>query len=289
MAFLLRQRTQLTSLQNQLHEGQKAPEKTENEELKPPDHQNQDIFSENLAIIKELQLKLDGMAVELRIRGEMIVERDNALEHMHKKLHDLETQISIFKDQIAPALEQTITELRTQKEALLETIEKQDEAIRVKDDRILASQKILEHAGLGNLITLEELQVQLDKKDKQIIEQEEAIKTLQQQVDQLPTICLQMNNQIKKRDSQINELKIYNSVLNKKLHFLQQDLNKNTAESGTIVTDLTNQMIHLQEELQAHQQKTSILDKEILLLNGLLMEKEAKIVKLEEKIQNFLF
>ena len=61
---------------------------------------------------------MDGLTVEMKIRGEMIVERDNKIEELEKALHDLDAQISIFKSQIAPALESTITELRTQKENL---------------------------------------------------------------------------------------------------------------------------------------------------------------------------
>ncbi len=297
ISFLLRQRAQLTKLQEQLvqekrdREGEVKTSEQLTESNQPMEKEkrlNYDDFSENLGIIKDLQSKLDGMAIELKIRGEMIVERDNKIGQLEKKIYEFDTQISIFKGQIAPALEQTITDLRAQEDKLQKTIEQQKLEIEDKNERIQASQNILKKAGLGELLELEEYQVTINKKDVILNQQLEEMENLQEQVDQLPVICLRMTEEIKSRESEIHSLKVYNKVLNKKLIDVQQNLS-HTNESDTTITDLSRKIIEIQDQLQEEKNRTALLDKEILLLNGLVTEKESKIEKLEEKLQNILF
>ena len=296
--FLFRQRSQLLKLQGLLVQEERPQDKeTETEELasepviqnRRVEKRNHDEFSESLGIIKELQSKLDGMTIELKIRGEMIIERDNKISELEKKIYDLDTQVIIFKEQIAPVLEQTITDLRIQKENLQEVIDKQKLEILDKEERINASKNILKQAGMGKLLELEEYQISLNKKNIIINEQIDEIKELQEQVDQLPVICLRMTDEIKNRESKIHSLQVYNKVLNKKLITVQQDLNKKNNESDTSITDLSKTIMELQDNLQEEKSRTTLLDKEILLLNSLILEKESKNSKLEEKLQNLLF
>jgi len=51
-----------------------------------------DEFSENFKLIKELQEKLDGLTVEMKIRGEMVVERDTKIAELEKKIFALEAK-----------------------------------------------------------------------------------------------------------------------------------------------------------------------------------------------------
>jgi len=296
--FLLRQRSQLLKLQGQLVQKEKPQDKeTETEEFvsepvmqnRRVEKRNHDEFSESLGIIKELQSKLDGMTIELKIRGEMIIERDNKISELEKKVYDLDAQVVIFKEQIAPVLEQTITHLRKQQENLQEVIDKQKLELQDKEERITASKNILKQAGMGKLLELEEYQISLNKKDIIINEQIDEIKELQEQVDQLPVICLRMTEEIKNRESEIHSLQVYNKVLNKKLLTVQQGLNRKTNESDTSITDLSKTIMDLQDNLQEEKSRTTLLDKEILLLNSLILEKESKNSKLEEKLQNLLF
>ena len=128
----------------------------------------------------------------------------------------------------------------------------------------------------------------MNKKDIIINEQIDEIKELQEQVDQLPVICLRMTEEIKNWESKVHSLQVYNKVLNKKL-ITVQDLNKKTNKSDTTITDLSKIIMELQDNLQEEKSRTTLLDKEILLLNSLILEKESKNSKLEEKLQNLLF
>ncbi len=305
--FLLSQRSQLNKLQKQLDqkksedqpESQSLPEvkQTSKEKLpiNPSHTSSYDEFSENLQIIKDLQSQLDGLNVELKIRGEMIVERDNQITDLEKiiqtqekTIHDLSAQISIFKGQIAPALEQTITDLRDREDRLEETIAQQFKELAEKGHRIEASQKILKRAGMEKLVQMEDLQMELNEKDEIIQSLKEDIRHLTFQVEQLPYICLQLTNEIKKRDTKINEMSVYNNVLTKKLNLAQKELELANHKDTNTIHELTNKIMELTDQLQSEQDKIALLDKEILMLNGLVLEKESKIGKLEEKIQKFL-
>jgi len=289
--FLLRQRSQLIKLQNQIKKDKIVVKEEpiepnvktaqEIDDLKKLSH---DDFSENLKIVKDLQSKLDGLTIEMKIRGEMIIERDTKIGELEKTIHDFEAQIEIFKNQIAPALEQTIMHLRSQETEFKETIEEQRVTLQKNEDRLSAAKNILKGAKMGQILDLEQYQVEINKKDQIIKQQEEQLKKVQEEVDQLPYICLQMTNEIKKRESEVNSLKLYNSVLNKKLLQLQNELsNKTKVEDENIIT-LTKQFLEIQDKLQAEKQKVTLLDKELLILNSLIMEKESKIINLEERI-----
>ncbi|MHA1358728.1 MAG: hypothetical protein ACTSQI_03820 [Candidatus Helarchaeota archaeon] len=294
--FLLRQRTHLIDLQRHIDEN-----KTQNgaAEVKmdpqPPSETDtsissiQDDFSENLQIIKDLQSKLDGLTVEMKIRGEMIVERDNKIADLEKEIQNLEAQISIFKNQIAPALEATITELRIEQEDLHASIERQAAELKSKENRIQATHQILKRAGMGNLIETEDLQMELNANDEIIAAQKATIQKLQEQVDQLPHICLQMTNEIKKRDFEINSLKSYNKILNKKLSMAQEELTTASNKTTANLQDLTQKLMELQELFEKEKDKNTLLDKEILMLNSLVLEKESKLAKLEERLKTLLF
>ena len=249
---------------------------------------NQDEFAENLQITKDLQSKMDGLAVELRIRGEMIVERDNHIGDLQKKIYDIEAQVSIFKEQIAPALEQTITKLRSQVLDLETASDQQTKDLQSKNDRISASQKILQEAQMGNLVDLEDYQIRLSKKEQELKTMEERMSLLQGQVDQLPIICLNMTNEIKKRESEIHTLKVYNSVLNKKLVSLQNTMQKQRERPDEEVQELSKKLIELGDQLQEEKNRTSLLDKEILMLHNIILEKESKITHLEQRLRPIL-
>ncbi len=296
--FLLRQRSQLQKLQNRLDDD--APHDAKSQEairsnlrtkkdIQKTGISASDEFSENLQIIKDLQSKMDGLTVEMKIRGEMIIERDNRIAELERELQTLEAQIAIFKNQIAPALEATITELRNEQDQLHDSIEHQSAELKSREERINATHKILQKAGMGNLIEIEELQVELDKKDKIIAGQNDNIENLKSQVDQLPIICLQMTNEIKKRESEVNSLKSYNHVLNKKLKLAQQELSKITTKGDRNLQELTSRLMELQELFEKESERTNLLDKEILMLNSLVMEKESKIAKLEERLRKLVF
>ncbi|MHA1267357.1 MAG: hypothetical protein ACTSRS_19115 [Candidatus Helarchaeota archaeon] len=229
------------------------------------------------------------MTVELKIRGEMIIERDNIIANLQKKIEDMETQIAIFKNQIAPALEQTITELREQESSLKKTIEAQANELQMKNQRITAAKQILKRFGQGEVLKLEDFQIIIGQQEGQIKVLKNTINKLQYQVEQLPYICVKMADEIKKRESQIHSLKIYNSVLNKKLHQIQQKLAIKSHRTEGTINELSNKMIALSDQLQKEREKVALLDKEILMLNGIIMEKEAKINQLEAKIQNLIF
>jgi chromosome segregation ATPase len=300
--FLLRQRTQLVKLQNQLKvesnepqsqvQGQSKPQIVSDSELnKRIDMSkalNRDEFAENLQITKDLQSKMDGLAVELRIRGEMIVERDNHIGELQKKIYDLEAQVSIFKEQIAPALEQTITKLRSQVLDLQSASDQQTTELQAKDDRISASQKILQEANMGQLLDLEEYQIRLSKKEQELKTMEDRIIQLQGQVDQLPVICLNMTNEIKKRESEIHTLKVYNSVLNKKLISLQNSMQNQMEKPEGAIQELSKKLIELGDQLQEEKNRTSLLDREILMLHNIILEKESKIMNLEQRLRPIL-
>ena len=241
-------------------------------------------LTESLEVIKELKSKIDGLSIELKIRGEMIVERDNKIAELEKSINDLNAQISIFKTQIAPALEKTITVLRQKENELQATIDKQQHEIQLREERISASQSILQSAGMGKLLSFEESQIALNKKDKKIKEQESQIAELQSEVDQLPEICLHMSNEIKNRESKIQSLIIQNNTLNNKLKALENEIKQKDLAKDENLTQLSQQYVELQDQFQAEKQKVSLLDKELLILNSLILEKEAKITKLEEKI-----
>jgi chromosome segregation ATPase len=296
--FLIRQRSQLQKLQNKLVD--ETPHVSNSEEAISSNLRTKreiqitgisaaDEFSENLQIIKDLQSKMDGLTVEMKIRGEMIIERDNRIAELEKELQTLEAQIAIFKNQIAPALEATITELRNEQDQLQDSIEHQSAELKSREARINATHKILQKAGMGNLIEIEELQVELDKKDRITARQNENIKNLQSQVDQLPLICLQMTNEIKKRESEVNSLKSYNNVLNRKLKLAQEELSKITNKGDSNLQELTKRLMELQELFEKESEKNTLLDKEILMLNSLVMEKESKIAKLEERLRKLVF
>ncbi|NVM54439.1 MAG: hypothetical protein HWN66_12110 [Candidatus Helarchaeota archaeon] len=219
----------------------------------------------------------------------MIVERDNKIAEMHKKIHDLNAQITIFKDQIAPALEHTITKLKSQEKKLQDTIEQQKSELQLKDERISASQNILEKAGMGQLLEFEKFQITINKNHQIIKQQIEKIKDLQAQVDQLPIICLRMTNEIKSRESEVHSFKLYNKVLNKKLIEVQKELAQKSGESDDAISELSKNLIEMQDQLQREKEKIANLDREILILNSLIMEKESKINTLEEKVQKFIF
>lgn len=298
VVFLFRQRSQLIKLQEQLaQESVSQEEEVKADEPLPeqgqqdrmPERLTHDEFSENLGIIKDLQSKLDGMAIELKIRGEMIIERDNKIGKLEKVLSDLEAQIEIFKQQIAPALERTITDLSNEKEELQKRIEELNLEVMDKVDRINASKNILKKAGMGQLLELEEYQVQLDRKEILMSEQVEIINTLQEQVDQLPVICLRMTEEIKSREADIHSLEVYNKVLNKKLITLQQELNQNSNDSETSIRDLSKKIIELTDLLNDEKNKSRVLDEEIHQLQGIILDKEVKVSKLEEKLQNLMF
>ena len=298
IAFLIRQRSQLLKLQEQLTQ-EKATEKSEEQnaqdssmkmsEIEGIRHSSQDEFAENLKIIKDLQSKLDGLTIEMKIRGEMIVERDNKIDELQKRIYDLDAQVSIFKEQIAPALEQTITNLRDRASKLKSTIDEQKKALQLKDERINASQNVLKKAGMGEILKLEDFQISLDKKDSLLKRQEIHIKKLQEQVEHLPVICVRMTEEIQERESDIHSLKVYNKVLNKKLLEVQKELNQKSNESDTTITDLSKKLIELQDELEKEKTKLANQDREMLILNSMIMEKESKISALETKIHNLLF
>jgi len=248
---------------------------------------NEDSFAENLQIIRDLQSKLDGFTVELKIRGEMIVERDNHIGELQKRMYDLETQISIFKEQIAPALEQSITKLRSQVLDLQTASDQQVKDIQAKNERISASKKVLQEAKMGKLVELEDYQILLSKKELELKQKEEEITQLQAQVEQLPVICLQMNDEIKKRDSEIQTLKVYNTVLNKKVIDLQNSVYKKSDETEISVQELSRKLIAVEDQLQEEKNRASLLDKEILMLHNIIMEKESKISNMESKIAHF--
>ena len=300
--FLLRQRTQLAKFQNQLKGESSEPQSQAqgqnrshlfsdselNKRIDTIKSSNRDEFAENLQITKDLQSKMDGLAVELRIRGEMIIERDTHIGELQKKLYDLEAQVSIFKEQIAPALEQTITKMRSQVIDLQTASDQQTKELQSKNDRISASQKILQEAKMGNLIDLEEYQIRLSKKEQELQAMEDRITQLQGQVDQLPVICLNMTNEIKKRESEIHTLKVYNSVLNKKLVSLQNSLQKQTVKPEEEVQVLSKKLIELGDQLQEEQNRTTLLDREILMLHNIILEKESKISNLEQRLRPIL-
>ena len=300
--FLLRQRTQLEKLQNQLNADSNEPQSQAPEQIIPQivsnseqnkwietnKSLNRDEFVENLQITKDLQSKMDGLAVELRIRGEMIVERDNHIGELQKKIYDLEAQVSIFKEQIAPALEQTITKLRSQVLDLQSASDQQTIDLQAKDDRISASQKILQEANMGQLIDLEDYQIRLSKKEQDLKTMEDRIIQLQGQVDQLPVICLNMTNEIKKRESEIHTLKVYNSVLNKKLIGLQTSMQNQTEKPEEATQELSKKLIELGDQLQEEKNRTGLLDKEILMLHNIILEKEYKISNLEQRLRPIL-
>jgi chromosome segregation ATPase len=287
---------QLEKLQNQLKVESNEPQSQAQGQIKPQSISDSDLnkrieatkslkqdeFAENLQITKDLQFKMDGLAVELRIRGEMIVERDNHIGELQKKIYDLETQVSIFKDQIAPALEQTITKLRSQVLDLETASDQQTKDLQSKNDRISASQKILQEAQMGNLVGLEDYQIRLSKKEQELKTLEERITQLQGQVDQLPVICLNMTNEIKKRESEIHTLKVYNSVLNKKLISIQNSMQKQEEKPEEEVQQLSKKLIELGDQLQEEKNRTALLDKEILMLHNIILEKEYKISNLEK-------
>lgn len=296
--FLIRQRSQLLKLQEQLSR-EKAEDQSEEENVRDSSikvseiegirHSDQDEFAENLKIIKDLQSKLDGLTIEMKIRGEMILERDNKIAELEKQIHDLDAQVSIFKEQIAPALEQTITDLRDREASLRKTIYDQEQDIQFKNERIVASQNILHKAGMGEILKLEDFQMNLDRKDHLIKQQDVHIKKLHEQVEQLPVICVRMTEEIKKRESEVHSLKVYNNVLNKKLLEVQKELDQKSNESNTAITDLSKKLMEIQEELNQERTKSANLDREILILNAMILEKESKISTLESKIQNLLF
>jgi len=260
-----------------------------NKKIKEIKLANADDFSENLQIIKDLQSKLDGLTIELKIRGEMIVERDNHISDLEKKIYDFETQISIFKEQIAPALEQSITKLRSQVLDLQTTCDQQVKEIQAKDERISASRKVLREAKMGELIELEDFQILLSKKEQEIKKKEEQITQLETQVEQLPIICLQMTDEIRKRESEIQTLRNYNSVLNKKLVEMQNSVQKQSKETEDQVPILSRKIIELEDQLQEEKKRADLLDKEILMLHNIIMEKESKISNLEERLQHVIF
>jgi len=231
---------------------------------------------------------LDGLTIELRIRGEMIVERDNHIGELQKKIYDLETQISIFKEQIAPALEQSITKLRSQVLDLQTVSDQQGKEIQVKDERISASRRVLQEAKMGKLIELEDYQIFLSRKDQEIKGKEDQITQLQTQVEQLPIICLQMTDEIRKRESEIHTLKVYNSVLNKKLVELQNSTHQSNETEGKI-QELSRKLIELEDQLQEEKKRSGLLDKEILMLHDIILEKESKLSNLEERLQHMIF
>ncbi|MHA1275606.1 MAG: hypothetical protein ACTSQ8_00320 [Candidatus Helarchaeota archaeon] len=219
----------------------------------------------------------------------MIVERDNKIADLEKEIQNLEAQISIFKNQIAPALEATITELRIEQEDLHASIERQAAELKSKENRIQATHQILKRAGMGNLIETEDLQMELNANDEIIAAQKATIQKLQEQVDQLPHICLQMTNEIKKRDFEINSLKSYNKILNKKLSMAQEELTTASNKTTANLQDLTQKLMELQELFEKEKDKNTLLDKEILMLNSLVLEKESKLAKLEERLKTLLF
>ena len=298
IVFLLRQRSQLLKLQKELAEEkpqESSKEKvteTSSEPLEPIQRRvslSDDEFSENLQIINNLQSKLDGMTIEMKIRGEMIAERDNKIAEMEKKVHDLSTQVSIFKEQIAPALEQSITTLRSQEAELKNTVEDQQRKLQMKDERISATREILKRAKMGDLLDLEEIQITVHEKEKFINQQGKRIKKLQEQVDQLPFICVRLTDEIKQREAEIHSLKVYNKVLNKQLVDVQRQFDQKGDESAGTINQLTQTIIELQDQIQKEKDKVAVLDREILILNGLIMEKESKISTLEAKIQSLIF